>query len=96
MTAVPGETPEDVDRETAPLPTGLLAALVVTLFMGSYGASYAWARLSHRLVFNGHAITGPHASRAPPGLTTWEVVFLPLSTLEATTRRALGWTGGVC
>jgi hypothetical protein len=68
--------------------------VVIALVVGSYGATYGWARLTHRLVFNGHDVTGPNASRRPAGVTTFELVFFPLSLVESTTRRTLGWNGG--
>lgn len=69
-----------VARRFAPvlLGVGLLAL--------AYLGAYAGARLSHRLVFNGHEVVGAHATRGPPGFTTWELVFLPLVIAEGLVR----------
>lgn len=68
-------------------PPPLVAAIVGLLVM--YVALYGWARLTHRLVFNGHQVTGPRASTGPAGFTTWELVFLPLGLTESVVRTAL-------
>lgn len=59
---------------------GLALALV------GYLSAYAWARATHRLVFNGHEVVGAGSTRGPPGLSTWELVFLPPLILESVVR----------
>jgi hypothetical protein len=38
------------------------------------------------LVFNGHEVVGAGSTRGPPGLSTWEIVFLPPLLLESALR----------
>ena len=68
-------------------PRPVSAALIGLLAM--YVGVYGWARVTHHLVFNGHGVTGPHASSGPAGFTTWELVFLPLGLTESVVRSAL-------
>lgn len=62
----------------------LLGGLVL-LSVGYLGV-YGWARVTHRLVFNGHEVVGAGSTRGPPGLSTWEIVFLPPLLLESALR----------
>lgn len=60
--------------------------LAVGVIIAAYLGSYLWARVTHRLVFNGHDVTGAGATRGPPGLSTWELIYLPPLMLESAIR----------